>query len=273
MLTILSFFPIPPLAAGASAVDGILYMAADHDVFMGIICLGGGISMGAGRFAAYALGSGKYLALGQVANQIQIYAGRITAGLGFVQGGRSSWDQANWIAEQEDASVLDYLDLIATFGGTELSAYFLGAGVLWPEAASGKQMQLTEGGTGSNLQNPLFGDDWHRYFNEKYGASNVTWENASINDIIDMPSRVVDFSPEQVADLAPKAGWSVEPLGKGSLKGIPFEQGGGLSMRAPKGSSLYIQYHPGGDIMAICPISKFHPDQKALEDSSLMDWR
>lgn len=108
----------------------------------------------------------------------------------------------------------------------------------------------------------MFGDDWHRYFNEKYGASNVTWENASINDIIDMPSRVVDFSPEQVADLAQKAGWSVEPLGKGSLKGIPFAQGGGLSMRAPKGSSLYIQYHPGGGHHGDMPYFKISSGSK-----------
>ena len=92
----------------------------------------------------------------------------------------------------------------------------------------------------------MSGDDWHRYFNEKYGTNNVTWDSASIDDIIDMPSRITDFSPEQVADLAQKSGWSVPPLGKGSLKGIPYEQGGGLSMHEPNGCSLYIQYHPGG---------------------------
>ena len=99
---------------------------------------------------------------------------------------------------------------------------------------------------GSYSETLMSGDDWHRYFNEKYGTNNVTWDSASIDDIIDMPSIITDFSPEQVADLAQKSGWSVEPLGKGSLKGIPYEQGGGLSMHAPNGSSLYIQYHPGG---------------------------
>ena len=33
------------------------------------------------------------------------------------------------------------------------------------------------------------GGDWHNYFNENYGADNVTWESASIQDIIDMPSK------------------------------------------------------------------------------------
>ena len=98
----------------------------------------------------------------------------------------------------------------------------------------------------SNSKNPMTGDDWHKYFNEKYGAENVTWESASIQDIIDMPSKITDFSPKQISDLARRSGWTVGPLGKGSLAGITYEQGGGISMHAPNGSSIYIQYHPGG---------------------------
>ncbi len=102
------------------------------------------------------------------------------------------------------------------------------------------------GESSSNAKNPMTGDDWHNYFNETYGADNVTWESTSIQDIVDMPSKITDFSPKQISDLATKNGWTVEPLGKGSLAGIPYEQGGGLSMHAPNGSSVYIQYHPGG---------------------------
>lgn len=92
----------------------------------------------------------------------------------------------------------------------------------------------------------MTGDDWHNYFNETYGADNVTWESASIQDIVDMPSKITDFSPKQISYSATKNGWTVESLGKGSLAGIPYKQGGGLSMHAPNGSSVYIQYHPGG---------------------------
>ena len=102
------------------------------------------------------------------------------------------------------------------------------------------------GESSSNAKNPMTGNDWHNYFNETYGADNVTWESTSIQDIVDMPSKITDFSPKQISDLATKNGWTVEPLGKGSLAGIPYEQGGGLSMHAPNGSSVYIQYHPGG---------------------------
>ena len=100
--------------------------------------------------------------------------------------------------------------------------------------------------SGNYSSSPMTVDDWHNYFNEKYGADNVTWENASIQDIVDMASKITDFSPKQISDLAIKSGWSVEPLGKGSLAGVPYERGGGLSMHAPNGSSVYIQYHLGG---------------------------
>lgn len=102
----------------------------------------------------------------------------------------------------------------------------------------------------------MTGDDWHKYFNEKYGAENVTWESASIQDIIDMPSKITDFSPKQISDLARRSGWTVGPLGKGSLAGITYEQGGGISMHAPNGSSIYIQYHPGGGHHGVMPYYK-----------------
>lgn len=100
--------------------------------------------------------------------------------------------------------------------------------------------------TGGEYVNPLKGEEWHNYFNKIYGKDNVIWENAPIEDIIDMPSKITDFSPKQISNLAKKNGWSVEPLRKGGLKGIPYEQGGGLSIHEPNRKSIYIQYHPGG---------------------------
>lgn len=52
----------------------------------------------------------------------------------------------------------------------------------------------TQGNINSNLQCPMFGEDWHRYFNETYGSDKVTWESVSIQDIIDMPSKITDSS-------------------------------------------------------------------------------
>ena len=112
------------------------------------------------------------------------------------------------------------------------------------------------GESSSNAKNPMTGDDWHNYFNETYGADNVTWESTSIQDIVDMPSKITDFSPKQISDLARRSGWTVGPLGKGSLAGITYEQGGGISMHAPNGSSIYIQYHPGGGHHGVMPYYK-----------------
>lgn len=118
--------------------------------------------------------------------------------------------------------------------------------------------------SGIKSKNPMTGGDWHNYFNENYGADNVTWESASIQDIIDMPSKITDFSPKQISNLASRNGWTVEPLGKGRLAGIPYEQGGGISMHAPNGSSIYIQYHPGSGHHGVMPYYKISSGKMEL---------
>ncbi|MBF2461932.1 hypothetical protein [Listeria welshimeri] len=54
-------------------------------------------------------------------------------------------------------------------------------------------------------------------------------------------------NPLDIAEVAKKAGWTVQPLKKGSKKDLTYSEGGGFSMNPPAGSgeSLYIQYHPG----------------------------
>ena len=143
------------------------------------------------------------------------------------------------IGRKIGAGTFNYL--LMTIGGAQLKG-------------KGNACEAVE--SGSNSKNPMTGDDWHKYFNEKYGAENVTWESASIQDIIDMPSKITDFSPKQISDLARRSGWTVGPLGKGSLAGITYEQGGGISMHAPNGSSIYIQYHPGGGHHGVMPYYK-----------------
>jgi len=72
-------------------------------------------------------------------------------------------------------------------------------------------------------KDPMLNEDWHNYFNKKYGANSVTWESISIQDIVDMPSKITNFSQKQISDLAKRNGWSVEPLGKGHFAGISYE--------------------------------------------------
>lgn len=131
------------------------------------------------------------------------------------------------------------------------------------EAATDKQPGV-EIESGRKSKNPMTGGDWHNYFNENYGADNVTWESASIQDIIDMPSKITDFSPKQISNLASRNGWTVEPLGKGRLAGIPYEQGGEISMHAPNGSSIYIQYHPGSGHHGVMPYYKISSGKNGI---------
>lgn len=102
--------------------------------------------------------------------------------------------------------------------------------------------------TNFDAENPVSGKDWNNYFKEKYGSANVRWKDPikSINDAIDMPSLLSGTNPEDIVEIAIREGWIVQPLKKGSKSGLLFSEGGGYSMNAPSGSSLYIQYHPGG---------------------------
>lgn len=107
----------------------------------------------------------------------------------------------------------------------------------------------------------MTGDDWFNYFNEKYGQNNVRWNTASIDSIIDTPSKITQFSPTQIMDIAESNGWTVTPLGKGSLLGISYENGGGFSIHTPNGGSEYIQYHPGGGHHGDLPYYKVSSSQ------------
>jgi hypothetical protein len=72
----------------------------------------------------------------------------------------------------------------------------------------------------------------------------------SLDDIFSNPSSIKNMTPKEVMEIAEKEGWNITPLGHGSKKGIPFSEGGGLSIRkiGPKGepTDQYIQWHPGG---------------------------
>ena len=102
----------------------------------------------------------------------------------------------------------------------------------------------------------ITGEDWNSYFKETYGADNVQWETAvnSMEDIIDTPSLIARLKPNQLEDLTNKSSslssdtnWNYGPLKKGRSKGIPYENGGGISINKNVNGNVvgdYIQYHP-----------------------------
>ena len=103
----------------------------------------------------------------------------------------------------------------------------------------------------------ITGEDWNSYFKENYGADNVQWETAvnSMEDIINTPSLITRLKPNQLEDLTNKSSslssdinWNYGPLKKGRSKGIPYENGGGISINKNVNGNVvgdYIQYHPG----------------------------
>lgn len=58
------------------------------------------------------------------------------------------------------------------------------------------------------------------------------------------PKRLASFTPSSLKDELERNGFDVKPLKRGSLKDIPFEEGGGYKVNFEDGGIL--QYHPEG---------------------------
>lgn len=56
------------------------------------------------------------------------------------------------------------------------------------------------------------------------------------------PKRLASYTPDKIKDTFEKEGYEIKPLGRGNLKGIPFEEGGGF--RISYDGDKYFQYHP-----------------------------
>lgn len=61
-------------------------------------------------------------------------------------------------------------------------------------------------------------------------------------DLSKHPGRLASFTPERLLEAFEKEGLEVKPLKKGSLKGIPFSEGGGFKVNFEDGGLF--QYHP-----------------------------
>lgn len=61
-------------------------------------------------------------------------------------------------------------------------------------------------------------------------------------DLANHPMRLASFTPANLKEKLETAGLEVKPLKMGSLKNIPFEDGGGYKVNFEDGGLL--QYHP-----------------------------
>ena len=63
-----------------------------------------------------------------------------------------------------------------------------------------------------------------------------------LDDLLENPDKLSGISGEELYDYLIKNGYDVKPLSKGSLKGVPFEEGGGFKVNW--GGDRILQYHP-----------------------------
>jgi hypothetical protein len=61
-------------------------------------------------------------------------------------------------------------------------------------------------------------------------------------DLSKHPGRLASFTPPQLMENFQREGLEVKPLKKGSLKDIPFDEGGGFKVNFEDGGLF--QYHP-----------------------------
>ena len=218
----------------------------------GSILAGAFIGVGIGALSTTAMKAGEEISTGNVRSAKEAFRDvGISAARGFITGAfGAKFPGAHRLVE----GVVD-----TTVSAGERLAY-----AVFDDSMSWDEKWAYAFDPGQMVADFVTGGDWHNYFNENYGADNVTWESASIQDIIDMPSKITDFSPKQISNLASRNGWTVEPLGKGRLAGIPYEQGGGISMHAPNGSSIYIQYHPGSGHHGVMPYYKISSGKNGI---------
>lgn len=52
----------------------------------------------------------------------------------------------------------------------------------------------------------------------------------SLDDLVTDPSKLSGVSPDELYDYLIKNGYDVQPLSRGSYKGVPFDEGGGFKV-------------------------------------------
>ena len=174
----------------------------------GSILAGAFIGVGIGALSTTAMKAGEEISTGNVRSAKEAFRDvGISAARGFITGAfGAKFPGAHRLVE-------GVVDTAVSAGERFLYAVF-------DDSMSWEEKRAYAFDPGQMVADFVTGGDWHNYFNENYGADNVTWESASIQDIIDMPSKITDFSPKQISNLASRNGWTVEPLGKGRLAGI-----------------------------------------------------
>lgn len=102
-------------------------------------------------------------------------------------------------------------------------------------------------GEGKKYQN-VWSKEWKnvgehdKINNRRELEQSLNRETGFVNQLVKHPKMLQAYTPVGLKQAFINAGYDVKPLGKGQLKGIPFEEGGGY--RVLYGGDGYFQYHP-----------------------------
>lgn len=77
---------------------------------------------------------------------------------------------------------------------------------------------------------------------DKIEARKATEKDGLALRLSQHPKLFQAYTPARLKQELEEEGYDVKPLGRGSLKGVPFEEGGGF--RVSHGGDGYLQYHP-----------------------------
>ena len=99
-------------------------------------------------------------------------------------------------------------------------------------------------GTGSpngddyDSKTPRTGEEWREYFEDKYGANNVTWKPNSVDDIKNDPTRLVGLDADDVSSILGD-GWRPDTYGSA---------GDGWKFIKESNPDNMVFYHPEGGV-------------------------
>ena len=144
-----------------------------------------------------------------------------------------------------------------SFLGSSMTTF--GASTLAAEAASGAGLVLApgsmamvvggvliavDGATETAYAVQMLGEDIGRYRESKAEEDSEGGLDSihNLDDLLTNPDKLFGISVNELYDYLMKNGYDVQPLSRGSLKGIPFEEGGGFKVNW--GGDRILQYHP-----------------------------
>lgn len=84
----------------------------------------------------------------------------------------------------------------------------------------------------------ITGEEWYRYFQNKYGAENVSWNVNSFDDILSHPTSLSNYSADEIADV----------LGDGWTKGTYGSNRNGWKFIQNSHPENSVFYHGGGGV-------------------------